>query len=776
MDEPRPRTVWLFLESAVVFAFGAALMHFAYSGAGSVPMRDIGVPGHDSFYHIKMAAMLSEHGLVREFPWLKFAYFTGEGPAFVSHHYGFHVLLWPFVEAAQWLTGDPLTGGRWATTAFFGAVAMLFNSLLIRERVPWRPFWILWFALLPYQFFTRHALVRAITPSLAMMLLLVWLLHARRYLWSALTIAAFTHLYLGGVIYAPVVVFCVAAAQVLGPKGDRTIPIRLVLTCVAGWLIGVVTYPYASGTWEFLKLQVFGSGLSPDIGVGQEWYPYENVWWFARMCGPLLSLWAASLLVRLRWGPTIHARELSMILLTLAFLILNLKARRFIEYWPIFGLFSSAQLFSPQIRKWAAASPEGLIRRRTLSWQYAAVVSLVFFTLVCIPFVYIRPLERVRDLLPWWPLFGAIAAIYLLFWFAGRRSMKTQASLWWDAGGGLAVGAVLLLTATTLAAPLWQVIRRDSRCQFDLPAVRSLMDFLVANSDPGDVVFTDDWDIFPIYFYHNTHNHYIVGLDPKFTHGRRPELWERYVKISRGQVPVDATVARRTPEGRTQEETIHVRLEDIREYFGARFVITDRDHHPLAAKLVAAPHLAQLIFPSTDYSTAKDQPFLLFRILRPGEETTSTSLPFQGENFLYVSAFRPIKAEQGWGDLSFDRSVTSGPIQLGTKSFARGLGTHAPSTIEYRIPDGFDRFESVVGVDRGAGGNGSVNASVFVDDEIRVTSPLLTGNGDPFFISVDIRGARRLRLQADPTSDGQRYDHVDWADARLVRDSVPRKP
>ena len=88
-----------------------------------------------------LSALLGTHGLVDEFPWLRYVYFTEQGQDFVSHHVGFHVLIFPFVQASYWLTGDYLDGGRWAMCTFLGLNLVLFNLLLHTGRVPWRWLW-----------------------------------------------------------------------------------------------------------------------------------------------------------------------------------------------------------------------------------------------------------------------------------------------------------------------------------------------------------------------------------------------------------------------------------------------------------------------------------------------------------------------------------------------------------------------------------------------------------------------------------------------------------
>ncbi len=538
-DITKSRREWV--RRLVVFVSGVVVMCAVYGA-------DRGVPGHDSFYHTKMAVILPEQGLLDTLPWLRFTWFTDEGDAFVSHHYGFHLLLSPMVHLSKALTGDYLAGARWAMCLMMGLTFLLLDRLLAMAGVRWRLLWLLLFVLMPHQFFVRHAYVRAIGPSLVCLLAILWALFARRHALAALLIAVYIHIYLGGVVYAPVVVVLYVASVLICGGDDRDRWRRVVAWTVAGWAIGVVTHPYVGGMWEFLSMQIFGTGLSPDIEVGREWKPYANLWWFAQMSGAVLITWSVALCLRLRHGGSIDARSMTLLLAHLLFLGLTCKARRFVEYWPVFALLSSAHLAGPIVEGFATRLTQG---------QNATATGM----------------RRARHVIAATML---IVVVGLLVW-----------------------------------SPLWREIRRSVACGYDLPAVREAMGFLAEASEPGDVVFTDDWDVFPVYFYHNHHNHYIVGLDPKFTQGRRPDLWARYVKISRGQVP--ATVDVTMPDG--TEEKIRVALEDIRDHFQADFVITDGDHKSLAARLASRDDLTELIYPAAkDYREARDAPYLIFKM------------------------------------------------------------------------------------------------------------------------------------------------------------------
>ncbi|MCH8251368.1 MAG: NPCBM/NEW2 domain-containing protein [Planctomycetes bacterium] len=838
-------TAWHALELVAVFAIGVMVMTYIYAAPVAADGSGVGVPGNDSFYHIKMSAMMAEHGTLHRFPWLRFSWFSQHGSDdtgddFISHHYGFHMMMRPFLAVAKGLERDRLAGGRWAICTFFGISLVLFHAILIGEGLRWRWIWLIGFAMLPSQFFGRHAFARAISPSLMWMLLEVFLLFRRRYLLAGLAVAAYVLTYLGGIIYAAMIGVFYIGACFVGPKEDRSFPWKAALFGVGGLLLGVLLYPYPTGAiFEFLRLQVFGSGLSPDIPVGREWNPYDNVWWFATMCGPLLAIWATSLALRLRFGPRLGAKEWSVLLINFTFFVLTLKAKRFIEYWPPFCLLSAALLAGPLVNRVAAYFDAEDQPDRGRSPVWGIVASLIALAVTAGLAIIVLPSGGfVAD----WQVWILLATLYMLApiakaWLVsdGGRSHPHSSTIhglgvlatgiafaaaiafiwvafpsgetepnatiavgvvpWIIVGGAFLVTAAVVIRrrrdlpgprpmialrrgATTVVAGILVVTiiavtggpnlharQKDVKCKFDRTAVRQAMNFLKGHSAPGDVVFTDDWDIFPVYFYYNTHNNYIVGLDPKFTHHRAPQLWDRYVKVSRGKVP--STIDAPKTEGETGSgKKLVVKLEDIREYFGARYVITDRDHKTLAGKLNKAKHFAELIYPSPDYSTCSNDPYLIFRVKDADEG--SFAPPPGKDGIVFLSALTPDSVTQGWGELATDRSVGGGAIRLGKKAYVRGVGTHAPSKIEYAIPEGYDTFEAVVGVSRSTNGEGSIVAAVDLDDKQVFVTKTLTGTSDPAIVRIPLDGATKLTLRVDPTSDGKRFDHVDWAMARFV--------
>jgi len=690
------------VELVATFVLFAGVMHFLYAGNRNAAVENIGAPGHDSFYHIKMAALLPEIGLVDSFPWLRTTIFN---ESFVDHHYGFHWLMSPFVRLSYRLTGDYAAGGRWFITLSFGLSMVLFNLLLMVKRIEHRWIWMALCILLPSQFFGRHIFVRAISPSLVCMFALCLCMFTRHYIATAVVAAASIHVYLGAVTYVPVLVVATVVAGLIGLVGDllnsdanraeirsRIVAFdgwRLAGWALAGWIVGLLTHPYGPlDVLGFLKLQVFGSGLTPDIPVGREWKSYSPAWFFANMSGITLIATATALCLRLRLGNRLSTDELAVLIISFVFLGLTFKARRFIEYWPVFSILSAAYLAGPLFSRGESASddPSPPLGRSLIPTAVACVFAIVaciaaarlvatyvpdafanewrwwtllagVFTLV--PIVRATPRRRSRWSSGVAALIGGTAYCVLVavLMYSLQNKPNGAAALqcpWWTfvglafcyfLGGALGAGgrrhpvrtpsdalprnavnivAAVAITAAVIvpAGSVFAKVQKSSTCNYDLPAIRKLMEVLKADSQRGDVVFTDDWDIFPVYFYFNDKNDYIVGLDPKFSQAKDPVLWERYVRISRGETPATrrVTVVR---NGKRSAKKINVRLSDIRDFFDARYVIVDQDHTALANKLNAHPRLAKRIYPK-DILKGQKPPYMLYRVLnqpRPKDES-----------------------------------------------------------------------------------------------------------------------------------------------------------
>lgn len=122
----------------------------------------------------------------------------------------------------------------------------------------------------------------------------------------------------------------------------------------------------------------------------------------------------------------------------------------------------------------------------------------------------------------------------------------------------------------------------------------------------------------------------------------------------------------------------------------------------------------------------------------------------------------------GWSDAKADRGVAGQPLSIAGRKFEHGVGTHAASRIRINLGGNAERFLAQVGVDDGAGGQGSVEFIVMGDGRVLWKSGVLKGTEAAKLLDVNVTGVRTLDLRATDGGDGASHDHADWAEARIV--------
>jgi len=150
------------------------------------------------------------------------------------------------------------------------------------------------------------------------------------------------------------------------------------------------------------------------------------------------------------------------------------------------------------------------------------------------------------------------------------------------------------------------------------------------------------------------------------------------------------------------------------------------------------------------------------------------SLEFRGGRLVYLSDLDPAEAkETPFFDLVWhyrrDASVDGHPLRIGDRTYRKGIGTHSRCELTYDLAGAYTRFLADAGIDEEVGDKGSVDIRVLVDGKPKFERKGLTGRDDPLPIALDVAGAARLTLVVDFGADFDICDHLDWANARLVR-------
>ncbi|GKX28009.1 hypothetical protein SH1V18_04890 [Vallitalea longa] len=106
-------------------------------------------------------------------------------------------------------------------------------------------------------------------------------------------------------------------------------------------------------------------------------------------------------------------------------------------------------------------------------------------------------------------------------------------------------------------------------------------------------------------------------------------------------------------------------------------------------------------------------------------------------------------------------------LNINGKTYSKGLGTHANSTIIYDLNGDYTRFLSDIGVDDDVNDKGTIIFKVYTDGILKYDSGLMTGADEAKSISIDVTGCNELKLEVTDSGDNIDYDHANWAHARL---------
>ena len=135
----------------------------------------------------------------------------------------------------------------------------------------------------------------------------------------------------------------------------------------------------------------------------------------------------------------------------------------------------------------------------------------------------------------------------------------------------------------------------------------------------------------------------------------------------------------------------------------------------------------------------------------------------------YLSDLTPTSATTGYGTIMKDKSVGGNTLTLNGNTYAKGIGTHASSTIVYNISGNYSTFQSDVGIDAEEDGKGTghVEFVILGDGKTLFDSGVLI-NDQVDHINVSVAGVKQLTLEALPGVSGSiDYDHSDFANAAV---------
>lgn len=129
-------------------------------------------------------------------------------------------------------------------------------------------------------------------------------------------------------------------------------------------------------------------------------------------------------------------------------------------------------------------------------------------------------------------------------------------------------------------------------------------------------------------------------------------------------------------------------------------------------------------------------------------------------------------ASQGWGVPKKNRTVDDNIMTIAGKTFERGFGTHAESSLFIQLDGKANSFTAQVGIDDEVKGRQpAVEFIVFGDGAKLWASGVMHESDAARLCSVKLLGVKQLELRVTDAGDGG-SDHANWADAKFEATGV----
>ena len=254
---------------------------------------------------------------------------------------------------------------------------------------------------------------------------------------------------------------------------EHRLELRPLLFIAGGVLAGMIINPYFPDNLVFSFRHMLPKLTgATSVSVGNEWYPYDTGQLLKNSL-PAFAAFAGGALALGLSGRKMDARTAMGFFAALLFGLMLFQARRFVEYFPPFALIFAAFAFSPLLADSSAA-----------------------------------PVSPAGSSPPRFP-----------------ARLQTHLPL-----------ILLVLAAAAGIArsiPNARHAIEDSK-PYGLYADASA--WLAQNTPAGARVFQTDWDDFPRLFFYNTHNTYLIGLDPTYMQLYSPGLYDLWVDITQGKI------------------------------------------------------------------------------------------------------------------------------------------------------------------------------------------------------------------------------------------------
>lgn len=441
----------------------------------------------DSFYHLKMSKMVLENrGPVINFPYLQYTILKNY---YIDHHFLYHALAIPFI-----LTLGDLLGFKFYTVILSTAFIIWSYIFLRKYKIIYAELFTLLLLTAPALLF-RISLAKATAFSLLFLFVGIYCIFKKKY-WYLFFISFFYVWSYGGflLILATAILYIIAKSldilikEAQHFKFKKKLAIffknvfllenfKLIMATFSGIVLGLIINPYFPKNLFFYWQQIVQIGIINYRGTVN----VGGEWYPYSILdllpdsGAIIIFAAIAIILFVLFYKKQKTESIFFLLATLVFFILTLKSKRYVEY------------FIPCLVYFSAFSLTYSLDNINL-WQYLKqfkfndlrIAKLIFATFIYL--LIIVPIIMVKDV------------------YVARQTFK----------GGISF--------TRFAG---------------------IAKYLADNTKAGEIIMHSSWDDFPMLFYYNNRDYYIVGLDPTFMYKFDPNLYNLYADITMAKITTD---------------------------------------------------------------------------------------------------------------------------------------------------------------------------------------------------------------------------------------------
>ncbi|PLX24712.1 hypothetical protein C0580_04335 [Candidatus Parcubacteria bacterium] len=459
----------------------------------------------DGFYHTKIALLLREGELLKTLPWMQFSTLRD---SFTDHHLLYHLLLVPFT----YIGDNPLLGVKIATVFFTLLAILVFYWLLKKLHIIWPWLWAVLFITLGGVTF-RLSLVKANALSLILVWLLVFaLLHRKAVLIFFLSFI-FVWLYGGWPLAVLIAILYILTDFVY--KKIHTEKLKVFWAKV----VKVFKHPQVSNKkiiWSMIL------GLAAGLIINPYW-PQNLYFYYQQVFQIGIINQGNNFAVGAEWYGTSPMHVISAVphLFVLAIIII------------IFAVANIKKISKQTLFTFALTFVFMLLTIKSRRYiEYLAPFTLLFVACGTSDIIKIINTDKIKK-----------------FWNSSSKYLKIYFGL-----------IVLVFAISILPKTIEKTVEVSLSDHWHIDRFKNASQWLEQNTPEGSIVFHADWDEWPVLYYHNDHNYYIVGLDPTFMHNYDEQKHQLYINLTTTKIKLN--LARK-----------------IKENFRAKFVFAEKERH-----------------------------------------------------------------------------------------------------------------------------------------------------------------------------------------------------